>query len=139
MINFKQFLLNETVFNIIDRLCDSPQEYAKQLTALWVFYKTNQKAKGIVALHRFYENDDDLTEKIFVAVAEKMPIETQKAREEIRQFVSQSKIHTLRQTLRQYFLAKEDDKDILPQMKQGPRLPSKPVTTSIKPKSRSFG
>ena len=139
MISFKQFLLNESIFTIIDYLCDDPSANITRLAALWVFYKTNQRAAGIIALHRFYEPDDTTTENIFMSVAQKQPNAFKQALQEVQAFIDAGKILKLKQTLRQYFLAKKDDKDILPQMKQGPRLPSKPVTTFIKPKSRSFG
>ena len=80
-----------------------------------------------------------LTEKILASVAEKQPTEFNQAQQYVLKAIKQKTILSLKQTLRQYFLAKEDDKDILPVSAQGPRLPSKPVTTFIKPKSRSFG
>lgn len=138
MKTFKTFLLHETVFNVIEALFSEPDAFQIRIATLWFFYKTNQAAKGIVALHRFYENDDDLIERICNDVANKDRRGFEQAIVEIRSLFHQRKHLYVKETLNRYFLSKEGDKDLLSSQIRGPRLPSKTVSTFIKPKPRSF-
>lgn len=138
MKTFKAFLLHETVFNVIDSLFVDPNGNVDAIATLWFFCKTNQTARGIVALHRFYEDDDELIRRICSDTANKDRQRFERAYNEIQDLFNQEKHACVKDTLKRYFLSKEGDKDLLPSQIRGPRLPSKTVSTFIKPKPRMF-
>lgn len=139
MISFKTFLLNESIFNIVENIFTDPGRRMSEIAAMWMFYRTNQARKGVVALHRFYEADDVLIQKLINEIASSHPIDYERAFDEIDNYLKTNKLQVVKNILTNYFSSMQHDADLTATSRSGPHLPRKRITTNILPSKRAFG
>lgn len=139
MISFKTFLLNESIFTILDSVFLQADDNIETIAAIWMFCRTNQARKGVVALHRFYEANDKLIADIVDSIRHSHPAEYEQAHTEIEQYFNSNKVKLVKNTLTNYFSGMQHDADLGPITQRGPRLPSKRIGAVIAPSRRAFG
>lgn len=109
-----------------------------EIAAIWMFYRTNQARKGVVALHRFYEADDVLIQKLVNEIASSHPIDYERAFDEIDNYLKTNKLQVVKNILTNYFSSMQHDADLQVTSRSGPHLPRKRIATNVLPSKRAF-
>lgn len=139
-MNFSAYVvICEDVFGLFDRLKNSNLDDAIPAYALlWLFYKTNQYGKGIVSLHRFYEDTPEF-ERILNDVRAKLPKQYSQAESEIHQAVANNTLPKFIGILTNFFTQRQRDQDLSPRVVSGPVLPQRRLGSAIQKQPVKFG